>query len=206
MPTSSTRPRQRLSAEQRREQIVSATVSVLAEHGFRGTSVDAIAQRAGVSKGLMWHYFEDRDDLMVRTAEHALLELRHAVAARIDLTAPAPDVIRAAIHGAAHTRDTHGAQRRALDEIVNNLRTAEGSARFTLRDYEDMYLAQERIFRRGQDDGDFRAALNPRALAVTYQGAVDAMLGYLDAHPDVDADGYAATVADILLDGIVRSR
>ncbi len=49
---------------------------------------------------------------------------------------------------------------------------------------------------------DFRADLDPLLLAVTYQGAVDSMLGFLDAHPHADADQHAATVADILLGGI----
>jgi len=66
-----------------------------------------------------------------------------------------------------------------------------------------MYGAQEAIFRRGQAEGYFRSTFDPRLLAVTYQGVVDAMLGYLDSHPDIDAEDYAATVAGVLLDGIV---
>jgi hypothetical protein len=72
-----------------------------------------------------------------------------------------------------------------------------------MQDYEEMYGAEEAIFRRGQTDGYFRSAFDPRLLAVTYQGAVDAMLGYLDSHPEIDEDEYAAAVAAVLLDGIV---
>lgn len=50
-----------------------------------------------------------------------------------------------------------------------------------------------------QQDGDFRDTLDLRLLAVTYQGAVDNMLGYLDAYPDnphartpTDREVYAA--------------
>ena len=42
----------------------------------------------------------------------------------------------------------------------------------------------------------------PWYVTARYQGAVDTMLGYLDTHPDADADECAAAVADILLDGM----
>jgi AcrR family transcriptional regulator len=196
------RRRQRLSAEQRREQIMAAAVLVLAEQGYQGASAEAIAQRADVSKGLLWHYFASRDDLMEQTAERTLIALRGAVGAQIDLTAPAPEVIRSAMRAAAAVRRTHTAERHAIQEIINNLRTVDGRSRLTLRNYEDTYAAQERIFRRGQDEGDFRSSLDPRVLAVTYQGSVDAMLGYLDAYPDADPDDHATALADVLLGGI----
>ncbi len=195
------RPRQRLSADERREQLFAAAVEVLAEQGFAGATADAIARRAGVSKGLLWHYFDDRDDLLEQTARRTLRTLLDAVGAVIDLAAPAPEVIRAALHGAADLRRTHGAERRAMNEIVLNLRQPDGSLRLGLSDYDDAYAAQADIFRRGQAEGDIRPDLDPMLLAVTYQGAVDSMLGYLDAHPDADADRHADTVADVLLGG-----
>ena len=196
------RRRQRLSAEHRREQIMSAAVLVLAEQGYHGASAEAIAQRAEVSKGLLWHYFDSRDDLMEQTAMRALVELRNAVGAQIDLTAPAPAVIRSAIRAAAGVRRTHAAERHAIGEIVTNLRAADGAPRLTQRNYEDTYAAQEEIFRRGQHEGAFRTSLDPRVLAITYQGSVDAMLGYLDTYPDTDPDVYADALADVLLGGI----
>ena len=181
-------------------------MSVLAEYGFAGATVDAIARRAGVSKGLMWHYFRDRDDLLEQTARQTLILLRETVGALIDLTAPAPEVIRAAIQGAASLRATHGAERRAMEEIVLNLRHEDGTLRFGLADYDDTYAQQAAIFRRGQNEGDFRADLDPLLLAVTYQGAVDSMLGYLDAHPDADPMRHATTVAEVLLGGVAVRR
>jgi AcrR family transcriptional regulator len=195
--------RQRLSSQERREQLMAAAVEVLAERGYRGATADAIARRAGVSKGLLWHYFADLDELMEMTARRTLEKLSTAAGAVIDLTAPAPDVIRAAVHAAAGLRITHGAERIAMREIVSNLRDTDGQLRLSHQDMEDLYAAQEEIFRRGQREGDFRDSLDPRILAVTYQGAVDGMLGYLDAHPEVDAERHAETVAEVLLGGMV---
>lgn len=203
---SSTRRRQRLSPEQRRDQLVTATVEVVATLGYRHATADAIVARAGVSKGLLWRYFGSLDELMELTARRTVMTIAREVGAHLDLSAPAPDVIRAAIHGAAGIPRTHPAERIALQEIVANLRTPDGSQRFTVNDYEELYAAQEGIFRRGQKEGDFRETLEPRLLAVTYQGAVDAMLDYLETHPEVDPDRYASTLADVLLDGVYRRR
>lgn len=198
--------RQRLSPQHRQNQLMDATVQVLAAHGFHKTSADAIVARAGVSKGLLWRYFADLDDLMEQTARRTLTLLARAVGEGMDLTAPAPEVIRTAIHGAAALLRTHPAERAALQQIVPNLRSADGSQRARLDDYSELWTAQEAIFRRGQNEGDFRDTLDPHLLAVTYQGAVDAMLNYLEEHPETDPDQHAETLADILLDGIRDSR
>jgi AcrR family transcriptional regulator len=198
--------RERLSAEMRRDQFVTATVAVLAEAGYQAATADRIASRAGVSKGLLWHYFTDLDDLFETTARQVLRMLSAAAAVNIDLGAPAPVVIRTAVHAAAALRITHGAERRAMREIVLNLRSPDGGPRFSQVDLDELYTAQEAIFRRGQVDGDFLPDLNPRLLAVTYQGAVDNMLEYLDAYPGTDSDTHADTLAAVLLGGIVQHR
>ena len=84
------RRRQRLGAEERREQLVAAAVAVVAGHGYRAATADAIARHADVSKGLLWHYFADLDYLRVVAARGTLVALRAAVAADVDLSAPAP--------------------------------------------------------------------------------------------------------------------
>ncbi|HEV7146518.1 MAG TPA: TetR family transcriptional regulator [Pedococcus sp.] len=198
------RKRQRLGPQERREQLMAATVEVLAVHGYRGVTADAIARRAGVSKGLLWHYFADLDELFEMTARRTLKTLMMAAGHGIDLEAPAPQVIRQAVHAAVTLRRTHARERRALSEIIQNLRTPDGQPHLGIRDLDDLYGAQEAIFRRGQHEGHFRTTLDPRLLAVTYQGAVDSMLGYLDAVPDADPERHADTVADVLLDGIAN--
>lgn len=198
------RRRQRLGPEERREQLMAATVEVLAAHGYAAATATTIAHRAGVSKGLLWHYFSDLDELFEMTARRTLKTLSTAAGTSIDLAAPAPEVIRSAVHAAAALRRTHGAERIAMREIILNLRDADGAPRLRQQDLDDLYSSQEAIFRRGQQDGDIRDTLDPRLLAVTYQGAVDSMLGYLDAYPDTDSERHADTVAEILLNGITH--
>lgn len=54
---------------QTRQRIVNAAATVVAEKGAQGTSLDEIGSRAAASRGQMYHYFEDKTDLLRAVAE-----------------------------------------------------------------------------------------------------------------------------------------
>ncbi len=49
----------------KRTAILDATMDLVAEHGFHGTAMSKIATHSGVSAGIIYHYFDGKDDLMV---------------------------------------------------------------------------------------------------------------------------------------------
>ncbi|TXR57288.1 TetR family transcriptional regulator [Quadrisphaera setariae] len=201
-PTPAQRPaRQRLSAEQRREALVDATIEVVAHQGYQRASLTEIARTAGVSKGLLWHYYADGEELMTHAARTALVRVREAVAAELDLTAAVPVVVRAAIRRAALLLRTHAQEMAAIHAIATGLRAPDGSPAISPQEYEQTYALQEELFRRGQREGSLRTT-DPRLTAVFYQGAIDAMIAHLRAHPEVDPTACADAVADLVLDGI----
>ncbi|MBO0803625.1 MAG: TetR family transcriptional regulator [Nocardiopsaceae bacterium] len=200
-----TRQRQRLSEAERRAQILRATIAVVAAHGLDGASTNLIAEQARVSKGLIWHYFADKNDLMKQAVLAALAEIQRKIAAELDLSMPVPDLLRSAIRWVAAWSTANRAVLTATNQIARNLRLPDGTPAFSLADYEELYQLQEALFRRGQEEGWFRE-FDTRVMAVTYQGAVDAMLGYFESHPDVDTDRYATTLADILLAAMMSGR
>ncbi|EFL32956.1 TetR family transcriptional regulator [Streptomyces viridochromogenes DSM 40736] len=95
-----------------RQRLLEAAVSCLAEHGWAGSTVSVVAERAGVSRGAAQHHFPTREDLFTAAVEYVAEERstalralfpqgaagdRHAVvAALVDLyTGP---LFRAALH------------------------------------------------------------------------------------------------------------
>jgi AcrR family transcriptional regulator len=50
--------------EATRERILQAAAELVAEKGANGMSLDDVGERAGASRGQLYHYFEDRDDLV----------------------------------------------------------------------------------------------------------------------------------------------
>jgi AcrR family transcriptional regulator len=55
-------------AVERREQILDATMTTIAEHGIRGATLDRIADTAGMSRGHVRHFVGNRDRLLFDTA------------------------------------------------------------------------------------------------------------------------------------------
>ncbi len=60
----------RMTSEERRSQLTEAAVDIAAEGGFHELSLDAVAERAGVTRNLIYHYFpRGRADLAVAAAD-----------------------------------------------------------------------------------------------------------------------------------------
>jgi AcrR family transcriptional regulator len=56
--------------EVRKRKLIEATAQCLAEFGYAGTSVRAVAAKANVSPGLVAHHFKGIDDLIIATYDH----------------------------------------------------------------------------------------------------------------------------------------
>ncbi|MDO9640246.1 MAG: TetR family transcriptional regulator C-terminal domain-containing protein [Pseudotabrizicola sp.] len=67
------RPYRRESQEQRRDALITAALELMAEGGPQAATVRAIAARAGITAGLIRHYFQSKDDL-TRAAYATLME------------------------------------------------------------------------------------------------------------------------------------
>ncbi len=67
----------------RRRQLVEVTIDSLAELGYVGTTLAQIAGRAGVSPGLVAHYFDDKDGLLDATFRSLARRVGDHVRARV---------------------------------------------------------------------------------------------------------------------------
>ena len=50
----------------KRAAILDATLELIAEHGFHGTAMSMIADRAGVGAGTIYRYFDSKEDLITQ--------------------------------------------------------------------------------------------------------------------------------------------
>lgn len=62
--------------EQRRETIINSAIELIEQKGFESTTMDEIAERADVSKGTLYLYFEDKSALHQSIKKKALMMLR----------------------------------------------------------------------------------------------------------------------------------
>lgn len=82
MEQAARKPRTRIQIE-KRELILEAALEIFAQHGFRGATIDQIAEAAGMSKPNLLYYFKSKDDIH-RTLIQRLLDTWLAPLREID--------------------------------------------------------------------------------------------------------------------------
>ena len=71
-------------AETRRDRVLDAAMAEFGRHGYSGGSLNVIAREAGVAKGSLFQYFEDKFDFFAHVAEQASLRIYAAMAPHLD--------------------------------------------------------------------------------------------------------------------------
>ncbi len=71
--TSITPPTRRLTAAERREQLLDTARAIVAEQGFHDVLIEAIAKRAGITRPVIYAHFEDLDALLAALLEREAL-------------------------------------------------------------------------------------------------------------------------------------
>ncbi|WP_328887696.1 TetR/AcrR family transcriptional regulator [Streptomyces sp. NBC_00316] len=79
-PSTDRTPKQDRSRATRRR-LLEAAVACLAEHGWAGSTVSVVAERAGVSRGAAQHHFPTREDLFTAAVEYVAEERSAALRA-----------------------------------------------------------------------------------------------------------------------------
>jgi AcrR family transcriptional regulator len=92
----------RMSAEERREQLLDATKAIVSEQGFHAVSIEAVARRAGITRPVVYGHFRDLpgllEALVARESARALAQL--AVVLPRDLRSGDPaETLHAALRG-----------------------------------------------------------------------------------------------------------
>ena len=67
----------------RRRQLIDATIAAIHEHGFADATISRISAHAGVSTGIVHHYFRGKDDLLEATLRSIAAELRRDTTNRL---------------------------------------------------------------------------------------------------------------------------
>jgi AcrR family transcriptional regulator len=72
-PPADGRSRRRLPPEVRREEILEGALAVFSELGFGRATLNDVADRAGVTKGAVYHYFDSKEQLFIALLRERIL-------------------------------------------------------------------------------------------------------------------------------------
>lgn len=175
---------------------------VFARKGFHASRVGDIAEEAGVAHGLLYHYFESKDQVLEavfhenwsvllarierveETDEPAAEQLRHIAAIVLRTWLHVPDVVRVVIREFGRSPE--------LTERIGELSQPR--------------QAIQRVIARGIESGEFRRDIDPRFAATVVYGSIDELLTVwvLGRLPDGEEDIATAekTLLEITLRGL----
>src|SRR3954451_23048027 len=75
--------------EATRDALLAAARALIAEHGYAGVGTEEVVRRAGVTRGALYHYFRDKQDLFRAVFEQTEAEIMQTIIARVEgLTDP----------------------------------------------------------------------------------------------------------------------
>jgi AcrR family transcriptional regulator len=190
------------AVEDKRRHLLDAAVRVFARKGFHASRVGDIAEEAGVAHGLLYHYFDSKDQVLEavfhenwsvllariasveETDEPAADQLRHIAAIVLRTWLHLPDVVRVVIR-----------------EFGRSPELAERLSELT-----EPIDAIQRVIARGIERGEFRRDVDPRFAAAVVYGSIDELLTawVLGRLPSAEEDVAVAeqTLLDVTLLGL----
>lgn len=173
----------------RRAQLIECAIETIATLGYAQASVAQIAERAGISKGVVTYYFPSKEELLEQVVKDISTAAESFMGPQIAAEPTATARLQAYLRSNIAYIAAHRLQIMALSEIVLNARTEDGKLRYHPGAEQSDLQALEAILRKGQTNGEFRS-FDLRVMAVTIRGAVDAAARFLVANPTLDGNSY----------------
>jgi AcrR family transcriptional regulator len=176
----------RLGRADRRGVLLDAAAELVAAGDIEAVSMEAVAERAGVSRPLLYKHFANRGELLAALYQRESALLHAELTAEVSAAQTLEETFRALIHGALRAQATRGATFAALRAA--GLRTRERRQEQRERDRTTLrYFA-------GQAVRDFNLdRRQARAAVAILLGAIDTVLAQWRTDPTRD---HAALLED----------
>jgi AcrR family transcriptional regulator len=162
------------TAVDKRRLILDAAVRVFARRGFHHCRVSDVADEAGVAYGLVYHYFESKEEILntlflerwqVMLDEIAMID-REPISAREKLHRVAGFIIESYRHDPELMKVI----------IVEVTRAANSFGRLHLKKIREAYDGIARIVERAREEGSFKSDIPSEFAAMFFYGAMEQLL------------------------------
>jgi AcrR family transcriptional regulator len=182
----------------RRAQIVAAAIDTIADVGYPRASLARIAERVGISKGVIVYHFAGREALEQAVIADVLAGAVAYMQPRVSAESTGRGILRAAIRSnlafigdnreamvafleiATHTRGTRGSQSPAVASILQ-----QGVSAWT------------ELLSSFQKKGEFRSDFDTAVMATAVRAAIDSVPPRIAADPDFDVEHFGRELADL---------
>jgi TetR/AcrR family transcriptional regulator, fatty acid metabolism regulator protein len=194
-------------AVDRRRQILDAAIRVFARQGFHACRVSDIAREAGVAYGLVYHYFNSKEQVLNELFVERWSLLLRAIE-EVDARPITPREKLDAVAGFIIDSYRHEPELMKVI-IVEVTRAANSFGRTHLPEISQAYELIAKIVRDAQARGEFRDDVDALIASMWFYGAIEQLLSgwVFELIPDSDSDFDRARemVVDTICEGLVYS-
>jgi TetR/AcrR family transcriptional regulator len=188
--------------DEQRELILARAAALFARQGYHATSMNQVAEASGLSKATLYHYYRDKDAMLVHIAEGHVSRLLTLVAGVQALglkpEAQLRELVRRIVVEYADAQHAH----RVLTEDVKFLPTVD---RERILDKERQVVAAFAAAV-GALRPDLRQAALAKPMTMLLFGMVNWMFTWLKPEGPLDYQSLAPMVADLFLGGLPAVR
>ncbi len=180
----------------RRAQIVDAAAEVVAEVGYAHTTLARIAEKAGISKGVITYHFASKDEILRLVVTRFFEQGWQYMEPQITAQKTAAGKVRAWIGAELEFFGAHRTEFLAMSDIMMNHRSEDGSHAYA-NDLAEEVDGLAEILAQGQRDGELRR-FEPRGVANIILRCATGVLESWAIDPGVDLAIESATLLDFI--------
>jgi TetR/AcrR family transcriptional regulator, fatty acid metabolism regulator protein len=165
----------RVGAVDKRRVILDAAVTVFARQGFHSCRVSDVADEAGVAYGLVYHYFESKEEILNELFLERWQIMLEAIA-EIDRREELP--AREKLHlVAGFIIDSYRHEPDLMKVIIVEVtRAANSFGRLHLEKIREAYEGIAAIVESARQDGSFKPDISSEFAAMCFYGAIEQLL------------------------------
>jgi len=187
----------RAKRERRRDEILRAALQAFREHGFHRTTLDHIAERLGVRKTALYHYFPDKDAILHACHVDSLARLERLVVEARNLPTPPRQLRHVIVEHVRVVTDTLDGSPLAFE--VTAMGEKHQAEILAGRDRYEREI--RRIIESGIRDGSFRR-VDAKVATFAVLGAINWVARWFRPEGALDAATIGAQFADQLVLGL----
>lgn len=192
-----------IAQEEKRRLILDAAVSVFARNGYHTSRVAEIAEEAGVAHGLLYHYFDSKEEVLATVFRENWADLLVRFRAVEASDEPADEKLRGIAKIVLRTWRNDP----ALVTVMVREVARTPHVQSQVAEIEEGIRVIQRVVEAGQADGTFRRELDARLASwIFYGGLEEVLTGWvLGRLPDGDEEVARAerTIVDVVCGGLV---
>ena len=185
----------------KRDSLLRAAIETFAARGFFNAQVADVARAAGVAAGTVYLYFRNKDDLLIsifeRTMTEAIAEGRRAMADLPDSPARLRAIARMHLDRLGRDRPL------AIVFQIELRQSTKFMERFSDTELREYLGIIRDVVAAGQENGAFRADINPTFAAKLFFGMLDEMAtNWILSKRKYSLGSEAEAIADLFIRGI----